>query len=91
MFDVVKPCKSCKSYVLKPKKEIKLNLDNLKDNLEKHQFKIKASTGILLSIEKECKVNIYLSGKIVIITNEEKLMLKLKNELSNILYPDTKT
>ena len=91
MFDIVKPCKSCKSHVLKPKKEIKLNLDDLKYKLEKKQFEIKANTGILLSIEKECKVNIYLSGKIVIITKNEKLMLKLKNELSNILYPDTKT
>ncbi len=91
MFDVVKPCNSCKSHVLKPKKNIKLDLDDLQHKLDKHQFKIKANTGILLSTEKECKVNIYLSGKIVIITKDEKLVMKLKNELSNILYPDTKT
>ena len=87
MFDIVKPCKSCKSHVLKPKKEIKLNFDNLIYKLEKHQFVIKANTGILLSTEKECKVNIYFSGKVVIVTKDEKLMLKLKLKLSQKLKP----
>ena len=90
MFDVVKPCKSCKSYVLMPKEKLKLDLENLKVILEKFQFKTKAYTGSLLSTEKECKINIYLSGKIVIITRNEVQFIEIKEELSNILYAYTK-
>ena len=91
MFNIIKPCKSCKSYVLIPKDKLKLNLDEVKITLESLEFKTKAYTGTLLSTEKECKLNIYLSGKIVIITRKEEILLKLKEELSNILYPYTKT
>ena len=91
MFNIIKPCKSCKSYVLVPKDKLKLNLEELKINLESLEFKTKAYTGTLLSTEKECKINIYVSGKIAIITRDEELVLKLRNQLSNILYPYTKT
>ena len=91
MFNVVKPCKSCKSYVLIPKKKLNLDLEYLKNLLETLQFKTKAYTGSLLSTEKGCKINIYISGKIVIITRNEKQFIELKDELSNILYAYTKT
>ena len=91
MFNIIKPCKSCKSYVLVPKDKLKLNLEELKINLENLEFKTKAYTGTLLATEKKCKINIYLSGKIVIVTRKEELVLKLEEELSNILYPYTKT
>ena len=55
-----------------PKEKVKLELENLKSILEKLQFKTKAYTGSLLSTEKGCKINIYLSGKIVVITRNEK-------------------
>ena len=90
MYDDVKPCESCKSYVLMPKEKVKLELENLKTILEKLQFKTKAYTGSLLSTEKGCKINIYLSGKIVVITRNEKQFIELKVELSNILYAYTK-
>ena len=73
-----------------PKEKLKLNLEKLKRILEKLQFKTKAYTGSLLSTEKECKINIYLSGKIVIITRNEEQFIGLKEELSNILYAYTK-
>ena len=73
-----------------PKEKLKLNLENLKRILEKLQFKTKAYTGSLLSTEKECKINIYLSGKIVIITRNEDQFIGIKEELSNILYAYTK-
>ena len=90
MFNIVKPCKSCKSYVLIPKDKLKLNLEKLKIKLESLEFKTKAYTGTLLSVEKECKINIYNSGKIVILTKSEEYVLNLNNELSTILYPYTK-
>jgi TATA-box binding protein (TBP) (component of TFIID and TFIIIB) len=73
-----------------PKGKMKLDLDNLKSVLEKLKFKTKAYTGSLLSTEKGCKINIYLSGKIVIITRNEEQFIELKEELSNILYAYTK-
>ena len=90
MFNIVKPCKSCKSYVLMPKEKFEIDLERLKDVLERKKFKTKAYTGTLLSVEKECKINIYTSGKIVILTKSEEHVLNLNNELSSILYPYTK-
>ena len=90
MFNIVKPCKSCKSYVLMPKEKFEIDLERLKDVLERKKFKTKAYTGTLLSVEKECKINIYNSGKIVILTKSEEYVLNLNNELSTILYPYTK-
>ena len=91
MLDIVKPCKGCKSHILMPKDKVKIDLESLKLKLETLKFKTKAYTGTLLSTEKECKINIYVSGKIAIITRDEELVLKLRNQLSNILYPYTKT
>ena len=74
-----------------PKDKLKLDLEELKTTLENLEFKTKAYTGTLLSIEKECKTNIYVSGKVAIITRDKELALKLGDQLSNILYPYTKT
>lgn len=90
MFTVVKPCRSCKSYVLKPNEEITTDIENLKELIEKNGYDIIAFTGTLLSVKKDCKVNIYKSGKITIVTKDENLVMKVKEELSNILYPYTK-
>ena len=90
MFNVVKPCRSCKSHVLIPKEKFKFDLEKLKSVLETKEFKTKAYTGTLLSIEKKCKINIYVSGKIVVLTREEDDALSLHDELSSILYPYTK-
>ena len=48
MFNIVKPCKSCKSYILMPKEKFKLDLEKLKSVLESKEFKTKAYTGTLL-------------------------------------------
>ena len=89
MFTIEKPCKSCKSYVLIPKNKFKLNLEELKLSFEELGFKIIAYTGTLLSIQKKCKINVYVSGKIVVITKNEEEAMKIKKELSNILYEHT--
>ena len=73
-----------------PKEKFRLNLEKLKSVLETKEFKTKAYTETLLSIEKKCKINIYASGKIVVLTREEDDALSLHDELSSILYPYTK-
>ena len=70
-----------------PKGKLRPDLENLKNILEKLQFKTKAYTGSLLSTEKGCKINIYLSGKIVIITrNEEQFVEVIDNARSPHLW-----
>ena len=76
MFEIIKPCLSCKSFVLKPKKEIKLNLEEIIETIKENGFTVKAYTGSLLSIFKKYKINIYSSGKIVVITKDNDQLMK---------------
>ena len=85
MFEIVKPCQSCKSYILKPKISINFDLKKTADNIEKYSFEILAFTGSMLSLKRECKVNIYNSGKIAIITKDLNQVQKLAEELENVL------
>ena len=87
MFEIIKPCLNCKSFILKPKKELKLNLEKIIEVIKENGFIVKVYTGSLLSIFKECKINIYSSGKIVVITKNHELIKSIKTELSSILYP----
>ena len=86
MFEIVKPCQSCKSYILKPKIKINFDLKTTADNIEKYSFEILAFTGSMLSLKRECKVNIYNSGKIAIITKDLNQVQKLAEELENVLH-----
>ena len=86
MFEIVKPCQSCKSYILKPKTNINFDLKKTADNIEKYSFEILAFTGSMLSLKRECKVNIYNSGKIAIITKDLNQVQKLTEELENVLH-----
>ena len=71
---------------ISPEEKI-LELELLKEKLEKENYLINAYTGSLISTEKKCKINIYSSGKTIIKTKDSKLVEKLSKELSNILYP----
>ena len=86
MFEIVKPCQSCKSYILKPKISINFDLKKTADNIEKYSFRILTFTGSMLSLKRECKVNIYNSGKIAIITKDLNQVQKLTGELENVLH-----
>jgi len=85
VFEIVKPCQSCKSYILKPKISIIFDLKKTADDIEKYSFEILAFTGSMLSLKRECKVNIYNSGKIAIITKDLNQVQKLAEELENVL------
>ena len=67
--------------------DLKLNLENIIEIIEEKKFMINVYTGSMLSIFKECKINIYTSGKVVIITKDYELIKKIEKELSSILYP----
>ena len=86
MFQILKPCQNCKSFILKPKKKIKLNLKRITKKVEKFSFEILAFTGSMLSLKKDCRINIYNSGKIAIITKDLNRVQNLALELENVLY-----
>ena len=86
MFEIVKPCQNCKSYILKPKKKITFDLNKLVKIIEDYSFEILAFTGSMLSIKKECKINIYNSGKVAIISKDLNRVQSLAFELESVLY-----
>ncbi|MEC8671765.1 MAG: hypothetical protein VXX84_03275 [Candidatus Thermoplasmatota archaeon] len=85
MFEIKKPCQNCKSYVLKPKKKVKLNLENIVENIKELSFEVLAFTGSMLSLRKKCKINIYNSGKIVVITKDLNQVHEIAKELENVI------
>lgn len=88
MFEIVKPCNNCSSFVLIPTEKEKLNLESKIEILKEKKYKINTFTGSLISLEKKCKINIYASGKTILKTKSHSLAKKLSKELSNILYLD---
>tara|TARA_B100001250_G_scaffold413744_1_gene448912 strand:+ start:1169 stop:1441 length:273 start_codon:yes stop_codon:yes gene_type:complete len=85
VFEILKPCQNCKSFVLKPKKKISINLEKISEEIGEKSFEILAFTGSMLSVKKECKINIYNSGKIAIMTKDLNHVQKLADELENVL------
>ena len=62
-----------------------LNLEQISEKMEKFSFEVLAFTGSMLSVKKDCKINIYNSGKIAIITKDLNHVQNLAKELENIL------
>ena len=85
MFEIKKPCQNCKSYVLKPKKKVELNLENIVENIKELSFEVLAFTGSMLSLRKKCKINIYNSGKIVVITKDLNQVHEIAKELETVI------
>ena len=85
MFEIKKPCQNCKSYVLKPKKKVELNLENIVENIKELSFEVLAFTGSMLSLRKKCKINIYNSGKIVVMTKDLNQVHEIAKELENVI------
>ena len=85
MFEIIKTCQNCKSYILKPKEQITFDLDGIVKKIDSSSFEILTFTGSMLSIKKECKINIYNSGKIVIITKDLNQVEKLALEIESVL------
>ena len=85
MFELVKPCQNCKSYILKPRNRVNLNLNEIVKKIESFSYEILAFTGSMLSLKKKCKINIYASGKIAIMTKDLNQVQKLAVDLEKVL------
>ena len=86
MFNILKSCQNCKSFILKPKKEMNLNLEQISEEMENFSFEVLAFTGSMLSVKKDCKINIYHSGKMAVMTKDLNRVQKIAEELENILH-----
>ena len=86
MFNILKSCQNCKSFILKPKKKMKLNLEQISEKMENFSFEVLAFTGSMLSVKKDCKINIYHSGKMAVMTKDLNRVQKIAEELENILH-----
>ena len=62
-----------------------LNLEQISEKMENFSFEVLAFTGSMLSVKKDCKINIYNSGKIAIITKDLNHVQNLAKELEKIL------
>tara|TARA_B100001142_G_C13767957_1_gene435972 strand:+ start:28 stop:300 length:273 start_codon:yes stop_codon:yes gene_type:complete len=85
VFEIVKPCQNCKSYILKPKNKTTFELDEIVNKIENFSFEILAFTGSMLSLKKNCKINVYASGKIAILTKDLNQVKDLVADLENVL------
>jgi len=62
-----------------------LNLEKISEIIEALSFEILAFTGSMLSVRKDCKINIYHSGKIAIMTKDLNHVQNLAKELESVL------
>jgi TATA-box binding protein (TBP) (component of TFIID and TFIIIB) len=63
-----------------------LNLEQISEKLENFSFEVLAFTGSMLSVKKDCKINIYHSGKMAVMTKDLNRVQKIAEELENILH-----
>ena len=63
-----------------------LNLEQISEKLENFSFEILAFTGSMLSVKKDCKINIYHSGKMAVMTKDLNHVQNLAKELENVLH-----
>lgn len=62
-----------------------LNLEQISEKMENFSFEVLAFTGSMLSVKKDCKINIYHSGKMAVMTKDLNHVQKIAEELENIL------
>ncbi|MEC7713080.1 MAG: hypothetical protein VYE32_03625 [Candidatus Thermoplasmatota archaeon] len=63
-----------------------LNLEQISEKMENFSFEVLAFTGSMLSVKKDCKINIYHSGKMAVMTKDLNRVKKIAEELENILH-----
>ena len=54
-------------------------------HFEELSIEVLAFTGSMLSLRKKCKINIYNSGKIIVITKDLNQVHEIAKELENVI------
>ena len=85
-FFVFQPCKTTAAFQGTLKKQIDLNMDNVKDILEKEGYEIKLSISDLVIAKKEYTVHIFKNSKVMVkdVSNEnqaKKIILSIYEKI----------
>ncbi|MFW5952552.1 MAG: hypothetical protein ACOCSJ_00150 [Candidatus Natronoplasma sp.] len=88
MYDVVEPCSDSGAYRAEPKRETRIDLEELEKYLTKKEFKIEFSSEIILLVlhlESDVEVGIYPSGKLLFKTTEKEVVDELFEEFTKLI------
>jgi len=88
MYDVVEPCSDSGAYRAEPKKETRIDLEELEKHLSKEDFKIEFSSEVILLVlhpEFEVEIGIYPSGKLLFKTTKKDIVDELFEEFSELI------
>ena len=84
-FYLLRPCDSSAAFELKPRKAAKLDLQQALEWLRARKFRKVVDAGVMVIVERECMVNLYPSGRMLLRTSDEKLAEKLAAEVGLLL------
>jgi hypothetical protein len=84
-FYLLRPCDSSAAFELKPRKAAKLDLQRALEWLRKREFREVVDAGVMVIVERECMVNLYPSGRMLLRTSDKKLAEKLAAEVGLLL------
>lgn len=84
---LLQPCRNTAAYELLPRrKKLKLDLKAAKAELVAAGYGVVVDARVMLIVERECIVNLWPSGRLLIRTLDEPLAQKVARELSGLLY-----
>ena len=84
-FYLLRPCQNSAAFELKPRQAAKLDLQRALEWLRQRKFHKVVDAGVMLIVERECMVNLYPSGRILLRTSNEQLAEKLAAEVGLLL------
>ena len=84
-FYLLRPCQNSAAFELKPRQAAKLDLQRALEWLRQRKFHEVVDAGVMLIVERECMVNLYPSGRMLLRTSDEQLAEKLAAEVGLLL------
>ena len=84
-FYLLRPCQNSTAFELKPRQAAKLDLQRALEWLRQRKFRKVVDAGVMVIVERECMVNLYPSGRMLLRTSDEQLAEKLAAEVGLLL------
>ena len=84
-FYLLRPCQNSAAFELKPRQAAKLDLQRALEWLRQRKFHKVVDAGVMLIVERECMVNLYPSGRMLLRTSDEQLAQNLAAEVGLLL------
>jgi len=84
---LLQPCRNTAAFEVRPRhRGSKVDMEVARTRLEKAGFRLVADAGVMLIMERECGINIWPLGKLLIRTMEEPLARRLAKEVMGSLF-----